>query len=82
MDAPQMESYSKNLGGSQSSPVLEVVGDGELPDAHPNESQRQALKDFACSLRARFTSHELAFLASAVEAQANLARAAEEAGGR
>jgi len=77
-----MESYSKNLGGSQSSPVLEVVGDGELPDAHPNESQRQALKDFARSLRARFTSHELAFLASAVEAQASLARAAEEAGGR
>jgi hypothetical protein len=78
MDAPQMESYSKNLGGSQSSPVLEAVGDRDLPDARPNEAQKQALKDFASYLRARFSSHELVYLASAVEVQANERRAEEE----
>jgi hypothetical protein len=76
--APQEQFYSKDLGGSPSSPVLEAVDDRELPDARPNESQRQALKDLARSLRPRFSSRELAYLASAVEVEANLVRAAEE----
>lgn len=62
--------------------VYPRVDDRELPDACPNESQRQALKDFARSLRAQFSSRELAYLASAIEVEANLIRAAEEAGGR
>jgi hypothetical protein len=82
MDAPQEQVYSKNSGGSPNSPVLEAVGDRDLPDARPNESQRQALKDFARSLRTRFSSHELVYLASAVEVEANLIRAAEETGRR
>ncbi len=78
MDAPQEQFYSKNSGGSPNSPILEAVGDRDLPDAWPNESQRQALKDFARSLRERFSSHELVYLASAVEVQANEQRAEEE----
>jgi hypothetical protein len=61
--------------------VYPRVDDGELSDAHPNESQRHALKGFARSLRARFSSRELAYLASAVEVEANLAREAEGSGG-
>jgi hypothetical protein len=82
MDAPQVQVYSKNSGGSPNPRVLEAVGDRDLPDARPNASQKQALKDFARSLRARFSSHELVYLASAVEAEANLIRAAEETGRR
>jgi hypothetical protein len=82
MDAPQKQFYRKNLGGSQRSPVMEVVDDRELPDAWPNESQRQALKDLARSLRPRFTARELAYLASAVEVEAILVRAAEETCGQ
>ena len=78
MIAQQRQFYSNGLGGSLRSPVLEAVGDRELPDARPNESQRQALKDFARSLRARFSSHELVYLASAVEVQANERRVEEE----
>ena len=78
MDAPQEQVYSKNSGGSPNSPVLEAVSDRDLPDAWPNESQRQALNDFARSLRARFSSHELVYLASAVEVQTNERRAEEE----
>ena len=78
MDAPQEQFYSKNPEGLLNSPDLEAVGDRDLPDARPNEAQRQALKDFARSLRARFSSHELVYLASAVEVQANERRAEEE----
>jgi hypothetical protein len=78
MDAPQRQFYSKNSGGSPNSSVLEAVGDQGLPDARPNEAQRQTLKDFARSLRAQFSSLELAYLASAVEVQANERRAEEE----
>ena len=80
MDAPQEQFYSKSSGGSTNSPILEAVGDRDLPDARPNEAQKQALKDFARSLRARFSSIELSYLASAVEVEANLIRAAEEEG--
>jgi hypothetical protein len=62
--------------------ILEVIGDRELPDAHPNELQRQALKDLARSLRLRFSSRELVYLASVVEVEANLMRAVEGTGGR
>jgi hypothetical protein len=79
--AQQEEFYSTNPRGSSTSPVREVIGDRELPDARPNASQRQALKNLARSLRPRFSSCELAYLASAIELQANVARAAEEAGG-
>jgi hypothetical protein len=77
MDAPQVQFCSKSSGSSPNSPVREAVGDRNLPDARPNESQRQALKDFARSLRARYSSHELVYLASAVEVQANEQRAEE-----
>ena len=78
MDAAQEQFYSNSSGGSPNIPVLEAVGYRDLPDARPNESQRQALKDFARSLRAWLSSHELAYLASAVEVQANERRAEEE----
>jgi hypothetical protein len=78
MDAPQEQVYSKISGSSPNSSVLEAVSGRDLPDARPNESQRHALKDFARSLRARFSSHELVYLASAVEVQANEQRAEEE----
>ncbi len=58
--------------------VLEVIGDRELPDAQPNESQRRVLKDLARSLQARFSYRELAYLAGAIEVEANLIRDAEE----
>jgi hypothetical protein len=57
--------------------VLQAIGDRELPDARPNASQRQHLRDPARSLR--FSSLELAYLTSAVEAEANSMRAREEA---
>lgn len=57
---------------------LKEIGDRELPDADPNESQRQALKDVARVLRARFTARELAYLAGAVEFEAFEKRAREE----
>jgi hypothetical protein len=60
--------------------VLQAIGDRELPDAHPSESQRRVLKDLARSLGPRFSSRELAYLASAVEAEASAKRAAEEEG--
>ena len=82
MDAPQEQFYSKLSGYSPNSPVPEAVGDRDLPDARPNESQRQVLKDFARSLRTRFSSHELVYLASAIEVEANIIRAAEEAVGQ
>ena len=78
MDAPQEQFYSKDSGGSPNSPDLEAVGHRDMPDARPNESQRQALRDFARALRARFSSQELVYLASAVEVQANARRAEEE----
>ena len=78
MIAQQDEFYSTNPRGSSPSPVLDEVGDQGLPDARPNEAQRQALKDFARSLRARFSSHELVFLASALEVQANERRTEDE----
>ena len=58
--------------------VYPGVDDRELPDACPNESQRRALKDLARSLRTTFSSHELVYLSSAVEVQANERRAEEE----
>ena len=82
MDAPQAQFYSKTQGGPATASILEVIGDRELPDAHPNDSQRRVLKDLARSLRRRFSSRELAYLAGAVEVEANLTRAAEEAGRR
>lgn len=60
--------------------LLTVVGDREPPDARPTWAQRQALKDLAHGLGARLSSVELTFLASAIEAEANTIRAAEEAG--
>lgn len=71
--------YSKVPENSLTVPVLETVGNRELPDSHPNESQRRALKELARSLRPRLSSRELAYLASALEVEAN-ARRAEEGG--
>ena len=73
-------SGSKEPGVPPNLSAPEAVGDRELPDANPNESQRRALKDLARSLRPRFSSRELAYLAGAVEAEANLVRAAEGTG--
>jgi hypothetical protein len=78
MDAPQALFYSKAKRGSETASILEVFSDRELPDARPSDSQRQALKGFARSLRTRFSSLELAYLASAIEVQANERRAEEE----
>lgn len=58
--------------------LLADAGDRELSDAYPNESQRQVLKDLARSLRLRFSSRELAYLASTVEVEANTRRAEED----
>ncbi len=52
----------------------------ELPDAHPNEAQRQALRGLARSLRSRLSSRELVYLAGAVEVEANARRAEEDCG--
>jgi hypothetical protein len=71
MIAQQKQFYSKDLGGSQSSPVPEAVDDRELPDARPNESQRRTLKELAHSLRAMVSPVELVYLASALEIEAN-----------
>jgi hypothetical protein len=62
--------------------ILEVIGDRELPDAQPYVSRRRLLKDLAHSFRPRFSACELAYLASAVEVEANLVRAAEETDSR
>jgi hypothetical protein len=75
-----MQEYLRPLRET-TGPVLEVVGDRELPDAHPNESRRRVLKDLARSLRPRFSASELAYVASAVEVEANLIRDTEEASG-
>jgi hypothetical protein len=74
--------YSTNPRGSSPSPVLEVVGDRELSDTQPSETQRRILKDLARSLRPLFSFIELAYLASALEVEANLIRAVEETGRR
>jgi hypothetical protein len=80
--AQQEEFYSTNPRDSSPSPVLEVVGDRELPDTQPSEAQRRVLKDLARSLRPLLSSIELSYLASAFEVEANLIRAAEETGRR
>jgi hypothetical protein len=82
MDAPQELFYSKNSGGPPNSPVLEAVSDRDLSDAQPNEMRRRVLKDLARSLRPLFSSIELAYLAGALEVEANLIRAVEETGRR
>jgi len=73
----QQETSFYNKLPETSLPVLKAVHDKEPPDAHPNESQRRALKDLARSLRPRLSSHELAYLASAVEVEANMRRTEE-----
>jgi hypothetical protein len=80
--AQQEQFYSNNSRVSSTVPSLEVIGDQGPPDAQPNESQRQALKDLARSLGLWLSSRELVYLAGAVEVEANLVRATEEAGER
>ncbi len=77
MIAQQESFYSTNPEDWPPVSILEAVGDRDLPDANPNASQRQALKDLARSLRPCFSSRELAYLASAVEVEANMRRAEE-----
>jgi hypothetical protein len=73
MLAPKPEYHSRSL---------EAVDDQELPDADPNASQRQALRGLARSLGMWLSPPELVHLAGALEVQANLIRATEEAGER
>jgi hypothetical protein len=77
MFARQQRFYSNNPRGSSAVTVLEAAGERELPDANLNESQRRILKDLARSLRPLLTVRELAYLAGAVEVEANLARDTE-----
>jgi hypothetical protein len=77
MNAPQESFYSKTKRGSATASILEVFSDRELPDARPSDSRRRTLKDFAHSLRTEFSSLELAYLASAIEVEANDLRTEE-----
>jgi hypothetical protein len=62
--------------------VYPRVEQQEPPDEIPNKSQRTALQGLARSLGLWLNSCELMHLAGAIELQANLVRAAEEAGER
>jgi hypothetical protein len=62
--------------------VYPSVDNREPPDEVPNKSQRTALQGLARSLGLWLNSRELMHLAGAIEVQANLVRAAEEAGER
>ena len=57
--------------GRRAAARLQAVGDGELPDANLTDARRRSLRKHACALRARLSSHELMYLASALEVEAN-----------
>jgi hypothetical protein len=58
--------------------LLEAIGDRELPDAVITRARREELKELACALRARLSSHEIMYLAGTLEVEANGKRAEEE----
>ena len=68
----------EHLKGKLALRLLEAAGHRELPDATLTEDRSLTLKDLARALRANFSSHELFYLAGAVEAEANAKRAEEE----
>jgi hypothetical protein len=74
--------YSENQEGVSVVPIMEAVGHREPHDTNPIESKRKALKGLARTLGMWLSSRELVYLAGAVEVEANLARAVEEAGGQ
>jgi len=57
--------------------ALAATGDDELPDANLTEERRHTMKRVARAFGWHFTSHELIYLAGALEAEANAKRAEE-----